>query len=87
MSDPTLRHLAIIMDGNRRWAKNKGLPGVAGHQAGYDTLKKIGDACLARGIQTLSVFAFSTENWKRTDEEVGFLMDFLEQALRNELEE
>jgi len=82
-----LRHLAVIMDGNRRWAKERGLPGIKGHQTGYDTLKMIGDACLARGIEVFSVFAFSTENWKRTEEEVGFLMDLLERALRNELED
>jgi undecaprenyl diphosphate synthase len=88
VSMPTpLRHLAIIMDGNRRWAKEKGLPSLQGHTAGYDTLKRIGDACLARGIEVLSVFAFSTENWKRTEEEVGYLMDLLEKGLRNELEE
>lgn len=85
MPTPPLRHLAIIMDGNRRWAKEKGLPSLQGHAAGYDTLKRIGDACLARGIEVLSVFAFSTENWKRTQEEVGYLMDLLEKGLRNEL--
>jgi undecaprenyl diphosphate synthase len=77
--------LAIIMDGNRRWAKEKGLPSLQGHTAGYDTLKRIGDACLARGIDVLSVFAFSTENWKRTQEEVGYLMDLLEKGLSLEL--
>lgn len=87
MPQAPLRHLAVIMDGNRRWAKERGLPGIKGHQTGYDTLKAIGDACLARGIEVFSVFAFSTENWKRTDEEVGFLMDLLERALRDELAE
>ncbi len=85
MPTPPLRHLAIIMDGNRRWAKEKRLPSLQGHKEGYDNLKKIGDACLARGIEILSVFAFSTENWKRAEEEVGYLMDLLEQGLRNEL--
>jgi undecaprenyl diphosphate synthase len=87
MPEAPLRHLAMIMDGNRRWAKERGMPGIKGHQTGYDTLKNIGDACLARGIQVFSVFAFSTENWKRTEEEVGFLMDLLERALRSELAE
>lgn len=87
MPSSSLRHLAIIMDGNRRWAKEKGLPSFQGHTVGYDTLKNIGDACLARGIEVLSVFAFSTENWKRTEEEVGYLMDLLEKGLRNELNE
>jgi undecaprenyl diphosphate synthase len=87
MPTPPLRHLAIIMDGNRRWAKERGLPSLQGHTSGYDNLKRIGDACLARGIDVLSVFAFSTENWKRTQEEVGYLMDLLERGLRNELNE
>ena len=86
MPDQIPRHLAIIMDGNRRWAKEKGQPSLEGHRAGYEKLKVIGDACLARGIDILSVFAFSTENWKRTDEEVGYLMDLLEKGLRNELD-
>lgn len=79
------QHIAIIMDGNRRWAKEKGLPRYKGHQAGYEALRALGDACLERGIGVISVFAFSTENWKRTEEEVGFLMDLLEKGLREEL--
>lgn len=86
MPTPPLRHLAIIMDGNRRWAKEKGAPSLQGHRAGYDALKRIGDACIDRGIEILTVFAFSTENWKRTQEEVGYLMDLLEQGLRTELD-
>ncbi len=85
MPDAPLTHLAIIMDGNRRWAKERGVPTFVGHSTGYDNLKKIGDACLARGIKVLSVFAFSTENWKRTEEEVGYLMDLFEKALGDEL--
>lgn len=85
MPTPPLKHLAIIMDGNRRWAKERGLQSLQGHKAGYDNLKRIGDACLDRGIEILSVFAFSTENWKRSEEEVGYLMDLLEQGLRQEL--
>ncbi|MCE9586078.1 di-trans,poly-cis-decaprenylcistransferase [Candidatus Uhrbacteria bacterium] len=81
-----LRHLAMIMDGNRRWAKEKGLPSVEGHREGYETMKKVGDWCLARGIETLTVFAFSTENWKRSETEVNFLMNLLEHALDKELE-
>jgi undecaprenyl diphosphate synthase len=85
MHSSGLKHLAIIMDGNRRWAKDKGLPSFEGHRAGYDNMKKIGDAALTRGIEILTVFAFSTENWKRTQEEVGYLMDLLELALTSEL--
>lgn len=87
MSDAPLTHLAIIMDGNRRWAKEQGLPSLEGHRRGYDQLKKVGDMCLARGIKVLSVFAFSTENWKRTEEEVGYLMDLLEKGLLGDVEE
>jgi len=80
-------HLAIIMDGNRRWAKGRGLPPSAGHLAGYERLKQFGPECVSRGIRNLTVFAFSTENWKRADEEVGFLMDLFEKALTEELAE
>jgi undecaprenyl diphosphate synthase len=80
-------HLAVIMDGNRRWAKGRGLPPSAGHLAGYERLKQFGPECVSRGIRNLTVFAFSTENWKRADEEVGFLMDLFEKALTEELAE
>lgn len=80
------RHLAMIMDGNRRWAKEQGMPAVEGHRAGYETMKKVGDWCLARGVETLTVYAFSTENWKRSETEVGFLMGLLEHALEKELD-
>lgn len=86
MPTPILKHLAIIMDGNRRWAKERGVPSLQGHRAGYERLKEMGDWCLDRGIEVISVFAFSTENWKRTDEEVGYLMDLLEEALTNEMD-
>ena len=85
MQTEPLRHLAIIMDGNRRWAKERGMSALEGHRAGYERLKEVGDWCLDRGIKTLSVFAFSTENWKRSEEEVGWLMDLLEEALTKEL--
>ena len=83
---PPLKHLAIIMDGNRRWATERGLLPTQGHRAGYERLKQVGDWCLDRGIKVLTVFAFSTENWKRADEEVGFLMDLFEEAMSKELE-
>lgn len=85
MPESPVKHLAIIMDGNRRWARERGLPSFKGHEAGYEALKRIGTACIDRGIKVLTVFAFSTENWKRTDEEVGYLMDLLEKGLRDEL--
>lgn len=82
-----LTHLAIIMDGNRRWAKDRGLKANDGHLAGYERLKSLGPECIARGITHLTVFAFSTENWKRAEDEVGFLMDLFEKALTAELGE
>lgn len=81
----SLRHLAIIMDGNRRWAKDRGLPSLEGHRMGYASLKQVGDWCLERGIEVLTVFAFSTENWKRTQEEVGYLMKLIEYAVSTDL--
>lgn len=81
-----VQHLAVIMDGNRRWAKERGLPSSEGHKAGYETVKQMGQWCLDRGIRWLTVFAFSSENWKRTKEEVGYLMGLLERALTEELE-
>jgi len=74
------------MDGNRRWAKERGRLSLEGHRAGYERMKEVGDWCLARGIKVWTVFAFSTENWKRTDEEVGYLMALLEEALTKELQ-
>ncbi len=78
------QHIAIIMDGNRRWAKNRGLPLPFGHQKGYETFQKIADACLVRGIKYLTVYAFSTENWKRPKREIKILLRLLEQALKKE---
>lgn len=78
-------HVAMIMDGNRRWAKEKGLPAIEGHRAGYETMKNVGEWCLARGVKIFTVYAFSTENWKRSETEVGFLMSLLEHALEKEL--
>lgn len=75
------------MDGNRRWARKRGKPALEGHRQGYLTLKKIGDAALDRGIKCLTVWAFSTENWKRTKREVQFLMNLLEWVLREEIAE
>ncbi len=79
------RHIAIIPDGNRRWAKALGLPAVAGHKKGFDQLKEVGEAALARGVEYCTVFAFSTENWKRTADEVGALMDIFISALTKDL--
>ncbi|MBR6259719.1 MAG: undecaprenyl diphosphate synthase family protein, partial [Oscillospiraceae bacterium] len=68
---PPPRHIAIIMDGNGRWAQKRGLPRTAGHTAGAETFRKIATYCKNIGVQYLTVYAFSTENWKRPPEEVG----------------
>ncbi|MBI4435758.1 di-trans,poly-cis-decaprenylcistransferase [Candidatus Uhrbacteria bacterium] len=81
-----MKHLAIILDGNRRWARDHRLPSLEGHRRGYENLKTIGLAALERGVEYLSVFAFSTENWKRSQEEVGFLMELFLGALTRELD-
>lgn len=77
------RHIGIIMDGNGRWAKKRGLPRSAGHSAGADTLKKIVIECNNIGIKYITVYAFSTENWKRPQKEVDYLMNLLLDYLKN----
>ena len=82
MSELTIpTHIAIIMDGNRRWAKKRGLPSQLGHGQGAKTLEDIAVACQQRGVKYLTVFAFSTENWKRSKEEVDYLMELLAKNL------
>jgi len=71
------KHIAIILDGNRRWARKRGLPSFFGHKKGADNLEIIGEAVLQRGIKVLTVWAFSTENWKRTKREVAYMMKLL----------
>ncbi len=80
-------HVAVIMDGNGRWAKNRTLPRIMGHQRGVDTLKDLLRCCQDWGIPALTVYAFSTENWGRPEEEVKFLMTLFERVLRRELDE
>lgn len=80
-----LKHIAIIMDGNRRWAKEKHLPSAMGHQKGVSALKNTLKACHSFGVKYLTVYAFSTENWKRPQEEVDFLMGLLANTIKNEL--
>jgi len=81
------KHVAVIMDGNGRWAKERGLPRSMGHRRGVDTLKELLRCCKDWGIQTLTAYAFSTENWSRPLEEVDFLMTLFERVLRRELRE
>ena len=75
------RHIAIIMDGNGRWAKKRGLPRTAGHKVGAETFRDIATYCQELGMDYLTVYAFSTENWKRPAEEVSAIMSLLEQYL------
>ncbi len=81
------RHVAVIMDGNGRWAKRQGLPRIMGHKRGVDALKDLLRCCKDWGIQALTAYAFSTENWGRPLEEVDFLMSLFERVLRKELRE
>ena len=78
-------HVAVVMDGNGRWAKKRFLPRVAGHKVGVDALRRTVQACIDRSISVLSVFAFSSENWNRPEEEVSGLMDLLGMALAREV--
>lgn len=81
------RHIAIIMDGNGRWAQKRALPRSMGHRAGVEALRKVVKACSGLGIEILTVYAFSTENWRRPKDEVGVLMSLLTEYLKKELEE
>lgn len=80
-------HIGIIMDGNGRWAKKRGLPRTAGHAAGAESFRRIANYCRTLGVRYLTVYAFSTENWKRSQEEIGGIMSllrrYLEEALRD----
>lgn len=81
------RHIAIIMDGNGRWANQRGLPRSFGHRAGVESLRDIVKVCSELKVQVLTVYAFSTENWKRPQEEVNVLMDLLVEYLDKEIDE
>ena len=85
LSNSVPRHIAIIMDGNGRWAKMRGLPRNAGHKAGAETFRRIAKHCNTLGVQYLTVYAFSTENWKRSEEEVAGIMLLLENYLKEAL--
>lgn len=78
------RHIAIIMDGNGRWAKKRHLPRVAGHRSGVEAVRQVITSCVEKGIEVLSLFAFSSENWQRPSQEVNFLMDLFLTALERE---
>ncbi len=80
------RHIAIIMDGNRRWAKKRGLSAKDGHKAGYENFRRISEECRKLGVKILTVYAFSTENWKRSRFEVSYLMNLFYSNLKKEME-
>ena len=87
VKETNLKHVAFIMDGNRRWAKNKGLPSAMGHKKGVESLKKIVKIADKFDVKYLTMYAFSTENWKRAQDEVDFLMNLLATTMVNELSE
>lgn len=78
------RHIAIIMDGNNRWAKQKRLPAAAGHRAGITALRRVIDSALELGIEYLTLYAFSVDNWKRSPKEVNSLMDLMREFLQKD---
>jgi undecaprenyl diphosphate synthase len=81
------RHVVIIMDGNGRWAKRRGLPRVSGHKAGVDTLRNIVEICAVKKIEALTVYAFSSENWKRPGPEVSRLLELFMTSLKKEVDD
>lgn len=85
LSSSTPRHVAVVMDGNGRWAKKRFLPRAAGHRAGVNATRLIVENCADRGIEALTVFAFSSENWKRPKKEVDSLMSIFISTLKNEM--
>ena len=84
-STPSLRHLAIIMDGNGRWAKKRFMPRVAGHKRGVDAVREMVSTCIDLGVEYLTLFAFSSENWRRPADEVSFLMQLFLKAMEREV--
>ena len=86
-TSPVPRHVAIIMDGNGRWAQARGLPRVQGHEEGANSVREIVRACRRRGVEALTLYSFSTENWRRPPDEVGALMGLLKRYLLTERSE
>ena len=84
---PPPQHIAIIMDGNGRWAKKRGLPRTAGHAAGAEAFRRIANYCRTLGVRYLTVYAFSTENWKRSQEEISGIMHLLRRYLEEALQD
>ena len=86
MSNNLPKHIAIIMDGNGRWAKQRQLPRIAGHRAGVENVRAIVQRCAEIGVEALTLFAFSSENWRRPRREVSLLLDLFSIALEQEVE-
>ncbi len=84
-ADVRPKHVAIIMDGNNRWAKRNSLVGIAGHKAGVDAVRAVVETCVREGVEALTLFAFSSENWRRPPDEVGGLMKLFLLALQREV--
>ena len=84
---PIPKHICIIMDGNHRWARKRHLPGAAGHRAGAKMLRSVAESCADCGVDTLTLFAFSTENWQRPNGEVSVLMDLMRHVMQHDLDE
>lgn len=85
-TDSLPRHIAIIMDGNGRWARSRLLPRTIGHREGVKSVRRVVEACIDRGISALTLFAFSSENWRRPSDEVSRIMDLFVQALKKEVD-
>jgi undecaprenyl diphosphate synthase len=83
----TPQHVAIIMDGNGRWARSRGMPRSAGHRASVKVVRRVVEACIRRNVRHLTLFAFSSENWRRPPDEVGLLMKLMLEALAREVAE
>jgi len=82
---PIPRHIAVIMDGNGRWAKKRHMPRIVGHKAGVESVRSIVESCAKKNVQALTVFAFSSENWRRPQQEVSLLMDLFLTSLKREV--
>jgi len=86
MSVEVPRHIGFILDGNRRWAENNSLPSFEGHRRGYENILTIVDGCIERGVSCVSGYVFSTENWRRSEEEVSYLMDLVYKMVTRDLD-
>jgi undecaprenyl diphosphate synthase len=84
MTQAVPRHIAVIMDGNGRWAQGRGLPRAKGHEAGAESVREIVRECRERGVEALTLYSFSTENWSRPPEEVSALMSLLKRYVLSE---